>query len=103
MATTPTHEELGNRSKGLEQENMKLQRKVDELREDHEKYRAIFDHRYNCIYIHDFSGNFLDANDATLNLLGYGRDDIQRKSRRIRRRKNQAWNGSDSFHRGNRR
>src|ERR1700722_11495563 len=41
-----------------------------------EQFRALFDHSRDCIYIHDFEGNFLDANPATLQLLGYDRADI---------------------------
>jgi PAS domain S-box-containing protein len=60
----------------LEQENRRLRREVDELRGYREKYQAVFDHRFNCIYLHDLNGNFLDANDAALKLLGYERADI---------------------------
>jgi PAS domain S-box-containing protein len=60
----------------LEKENFKLKQTVDELRGDHEKYRALYDHQLNCIFIHDLEGNFLDANDAALSLLGYERGEI---------------------------
>jgi PAS domain S-box-containing protein len=60
----------------LEKENLRLKQTVDELRGDHEKYRAIYDHQFNCFFIHDLEGNFLDANDAALSLLGYDRVEI---------------------------
>jgi PAS domain S-box-containing protein len=69
MTPKPTYEEL-------EKENLRLKRAVDELQVDREKYRAIYGHQFNCIYIHDLDGNFLDANDAALNLLGYEREEI---------------------------
>jgi PAS domain S-box-containing protein len=69
MTPKPTYEELEN-------ENLRLKRAVDELQDDREKYRAIYGHQFNCIYIHDLDGNFLDANDAALNLLGYEREEI---------------------------
>jgi PAS domain S-box-containing protein len=47
------------------------------LRESEARYRAIFDRSINCVFIHDFQGNFLDANDAALNLLGYQRHEIE--------------------------
>jgi PAS domain S-box-containing protein len=62
--------------KELEKENLKLKQTVDRLRGDQEKYRAIYDHQFNCIYIHDLEGNFLDANDAALSMLGYEKDEI---------------------------
>ncbi|MBW2112935.1 MAG: PAS domain S-box protein [Deltaproteobacteria bacterium] len=46
------------------------------LRESEERYRAIFDRSLDCVYLHDFEGNFLDANEPALNLLGYDREDI---------------------------
>ena len=60
----------------LEKENFRLKQTVAELRGDQLKYRAIYAHRFNCIYIHDLEGNFLDANDAALKLLGYEREEI---------------------------
>ncbi|HWR70148.1 MAG TPA: PAS domain S-box protein, partial [Dehalococcoidia bacterium] len=50
------------------------------LRESRERYRALFDRSLDCIYVHDFEGNFLDANDAALKLLGYDRDDVPQLS-----------------------
>jgi len=46
------------------------------LRETHERYRTLFDRSLDAVYIHDFQGRFLDANDAALRLLGYSRDEI---------------------------
>ena len=46
------------------------------LRESAEQFRALFEHSLDCLYIHDFEGNFLDANPAALKLLGYEREDI---------------------------
>ena len=72
----PTYEELEKKIKDLEQECFDLKRKQKKYRDSHEKYKALFDLKLNCIYIHDFEGNFLDANDASLNLLGYTREEI---------------------------
>jgi len=71
MALKPTYEDLA-------QENLRLKQTVGEFQADRKKYRAIYDHRFNCIYIHDLDGKFLDANDAALNLLGYERKEIAR-------------------------
>jgi PAS domain S-box-containing protein len=51
---------------------------AEALHESEERYLALFDRSRDCVYVHDFDGNFLDANAASLNLLGYSRDEIQR-------------------------
>ena len=76
MAPKPSYEELENRLNALKKENMELKRKADQYKGDHKKYSAIYDHWYNCIYIHDLAGNFIDANDASLGLLGYEKENI---------------------------
>ena len=77
MKPEPTYQELADRVKDLAKENHRLKQTVDEVCSDHEKYRALFKHRFNCLYIHDLTGRFIDANDAALALLGYERDEIQ--------------------------
>jgi len=47
------------------------------VRESEERYNSLFNHSLDCIYLHDFAGNFIDANDAALALLGYTRDEIK--------------------------
>ena len=46
------------------------------LRESEERYKGLFDRTLSCVYLHDFEGRFVDANDAALNLLGYTREEI---------------------------
>ena len=46
------------------------------LKQSEERYRALFDHSLELVYIHDFEGNFTDANNVLLKLLGYQREDI---------------------------
>jgi PAS domain S-box-containing protein len=41
-----------------------------------DRYKALFDRSLYCVYIHDFRGRFLDANQAALDLLGYTREDV---------------------------
>ncbi|MBW2493077.1 MAG: PAS domain S-box protein [Deltaproteobacteria bacterium] len=60
----------------LEKENFHLKKTAAKLKADSEKYQAIFNHNLNCIYEHDLAGNFLDANDAALSLMGYSRKEI---------------------------
>ncbi len=46
------------------------------LRQSEERYRALFDRSLDCVYVHDFEGNFIDANQVALNLLGYDKEEI---------------------------
>ena len=52
------------------------ERAKEALQESQERYRALFDRTLLCIYIHDFEGKFLDANEAALNLVGYTKEEI---------------------------
>ncbi len=46
------------------------------LRESEARYEAFFDRTMLAVYIHDFSGNFIDANQAARDLLGYSVEEI---------------------------
>ncbi len=48
------------------------------LRESEERYKSIFDKSIDAIYIHDFQGNFIDANPVALSMLGYQKDEIEK-------------------------
>jgi len=50
------------------------------LRESEERYKSIFDKSIDAIYIHDFQGNFIDANTVALSMLGYMKDEIEKIS-----------------------
>ena len=54
----------------------KLRKELAELKEWKERYKALFDRSLFCVFVHDFEGNFIDANRAALNLLGYKRKEI---------------------------
>lgn len=47
------------------------------LRESEERYKALFDRSLDCVFLADFEGRFLDANQSALDLLGYRREDIR--------------------------
>ena len=54
-----------------------IDKQTSESHIDYEqRYRALFDSNLLCVYLLDFDGNVLDANDGALNLLGYTREDI---------------------------
>ena len=42
-----------------------------ELKDVEDRYRALFERSLFCVYVHDFEGNYIDANRATLSTLGY--------------------------------
>ena len=46
------------------------------MQDTEERYRALFDRSLFCVFVHDFEGNYLDANEAALELLGYEKEDI---------------------------
>jgi PAS domain S-box-containing protein len=48
----------------------------DARRESAERYRALFEHSMECVFLTDFEGRFLDANQAALDLIGYRHEDI---------------------------
>ncbi len=45
--------------------------------ESEERYKALFDRSLNLIYVMDFDGKFIDANNAALNLFGYKKEEIR--------------------------
>jgi len=46
------------------------------LKQSEERYQALFDSSIELVYVLDFEGRFLDANRATLELIGYSREEI---------------------------
>jgi len=61
---------------GVARDITERKRADQELKDSDERYKAIFDRSLYCVYVSDFEGNFLDANDAALDLLGYTREEI---------------------------
>jgi len=68
--------ELRQRIAELEKSEKQRNQAEEVLRENKERYKALFDRSIYCVYVHDFEGRFIDANDAALNLLGYKKEDI---------------------------
>ena len=46
------------------------------LKESEERYSALFDRSLSYVYVHDFKGKFIDANEAALKALGYKRKEM---------------------------
>ena len=61
----------------LQADIIERQRVEDALLESEERYRALFDRSLDLVYIHDFEGRFIDANEAALNLFGYKKDEFR--------------------------
>jgi two-component system, cell cycle sensor histidine kinase and response regulator CckA len=62
---------------GLARDVSERKRAEEDLKESEERYRALFDRSFDCVYVNDFEGNFIDANDTALNILGYDREEIR--------------------------
>jgi len=67
---------LRQRTEELEQSESEWKRMAKVHQESDERYRALFDRSIDCVYVIDFEGNFIDANPASLALLGYDRTEI---------------------------
>ncbi len=53
-----------------------IQEQGEKIQDTQERYGALFNRSLVCVYVYDFAGNFLDANQAALDLLGYTREEI---------------------------
>jgi len=49
---------------------------MSSLKRARENFHDLFEYSLDLIYVHDFKGNFVDANDIALDTLGYSRDEI---------------------------
>ena len=50
---------------------------LKKLKESEERYKALFDNSFDCLFITRLDGFIIEANDAALNLTGYTRADFQ--------------------------
>ena len=53
-------------------------RAEDALRHSESRYRALFEKAAEGIFLHDFEGNFLQANEAALNMFGYTFEELKK-------------------------
>jgi PAS domain-containing protein len=67
---------MGYSNLSLSHDIKKRQEAEEALRENDERYKALFERSLDVVYLHDFDGNFLDVNKSALDLLGYSREDI---------------------------
>jgi PAS domain S-box-containing protein/putative nucleotidyltransferase with HDIG domain len=69
-------EQLRRRIAKLEKSEAEHKKAEEELQESQARYQALFDRTLYCVFVHDFDGRFLDANEAAFNLLGYTRKEF---------------------------
>ena len=69
-------DKLANTLKRLKRELKHRKLAEDALKESEERYRGLFDRSLDFVYVHDFEGNFIDANPAVLESFGYTKEEI---------------------------
>jgi diguanylate cyclase (GGDEF)-like protein/PAS domain S-box-containing protein len=63
--------ELSDRTRQLEEANLRLQNEIEERKTAEAKYRSIFDHAIEGIFQVDHQGQLVSANPAMAKILGY--------------------------------
>ncbi len=77
MAKKPTYEELEQRVKELKKLEAQRKQSGEALRESEEKFRSIFRAERDAIMVFDGETlRFIEANDATLDLYGYTKEEF---------------------------
>jgi PAS domain S-box-containing protein len=51
-------------------------RAEEKLKESERRFEALFHSNLEAVYLHDFQGKMLDANQATLELIGYSKEEL---------------------------
>ena len=62
--------------KSLEVTNRQLMKYAEALRESEHRYKTLFNSASDAIFIHDFSGRFLEANQSACEQLGYSQAEL---------------------------
>jgi diguanylate cyclase (GGDEF)-like protein/PAS domain S-box-containing protein len=69
-------EQLRQRVAELERSNSELKGAKEALRESEEKYRELINGMHDMVWVIDFKGNFIDVNNAAVDVLGYSREEL---------------------------
>ncbi|MGI8419097.1 MAG: PAS domain S-box protein [Candidatus Levyibacteriota bacterium] len=63
----------------MQHEDITEQKEAEQqLKESESRFRKLFESNIIGIFISDFKGTFLDANDALLSMIGYSREDLKK-------------------------
>ena len=76
MGKTPSYEELEQKIKELEKEILMRDQVEEAMYESEEKYRKLFHHSNDGIFLHDFEGNIIDINQKVLDYFGYTKPEM---------------------------
>ncbi|MEA3224107.1 MAG: PAS domain S-box protein [Thermodesulfobacteriota bacterium] len=76
MPEKPSYKEIEQRVKKLEGQTVKRKQAEKSLKEINDRCHALFGHSLECIFTCDFEGNFLDANQAALDFVGYTKEEM---------------------------
>jgi PAS domain S-box-containing protein len=76
-------DQVQNRQLSLENANRQLESEINErraaeknLRQSEERFRALINQAADAIFVHDFTGRFIDVNQQACTSLGYRRDEL---------------------------
>ena len=61
---------------GIDRDITERKQMMDKLQESEERYNALFERSLDLVYVCDFEGKFIDANNAALKLIGYKKEEI---------------------------
>ncbi len=70
------NEDKGRAPENEEEEDVR-RNPESEVGDAEDMSQVLFSSRFFGVYMHDFEGNFLDANDAALHRLGYSREELR--------------------------
>jgi PAS domain S-box-containing protein len=76
QATIPDLQEADS---GIQRKSYERPSTVVDINHLRTEYHDLFFHLTDCVYLLDFTGNFLDINDTALSVIGYSRDEILSK------------------------
>ncbi len=76
MNEKPIPEELGKTIKKLKKRLSEQKNTEERLLGLKQRYEVLYDLLLDSVYIHDIEGNFITANQASLNMLGYTKGEI---------------------------
>ena len=77
VQTVEKRKVLHRRTTAFEHMESKCEEAEESFRDIRARYAAFFSCTFYCIYVHDFEGRMMDANNAVLNLLGYTLEEIR--------------------------